>query len=550
MDRPSDISAEPNKAPSDPPLAEERRVAALAGAADNGPILVAVFHLPSLQIAHMNRTGRDWLNRLEDAPGASYTLRDVFAVGSIDRLEREILVHARVLGEWRGTCKLRDAWGSGFPVDAVFTRESGDLLSLSAVRHLGSDDLGGISDRELLQALLETSSDTIYFKDVNSRFVRVSRSLALKDGNTDTTALIGKTDFDRFDVSHAQQAFDDEQAIMRSGEPITDLEEKLVWPDGRVRWASTSKMPLRDRGGRIVGTFGITRDITARRSAEEERKEMEVRLGLAQKMESIGRLAAGVAHEINTPLQFVADNSGFLQTAFAQIAQAIKAHRWLLAIAKDSSTFTEVVREVEAAEEKAESDYLFSEIPKVLEQNLEGIGRISRIVASLKEFSHPGTGRASADLNRVVETAATVSRHEWRYVADIVKDFDPKLPPISCFLDELNQALLNLIVNAAHAIAGRKDGVRGTITLRTRRDGDWAVVEVGDTGCGIPPEIHNRIFDPFFTTKEVGRGTGQGLTQVHSVVVRTHKGEIDFTSEVGRGTTFRLKLPLRAPIED
>ena len=168
-------------------------------------------------------------------------------------------------------------------------------------------------------------------------------------------------------------------------------------------------------------------------------------------------------------------------------------------------------------------------------------------MSSLKEYSHPNQAeRSGANLNKAIETVVAVSRHEWKYVADVVTEFDPKLPQVDCVLDEINQAVLNLVINAAHAIgdAIKQRGLkRGTITIRTRQEPGWAVVEVEDTGTGIPPEVRNKIFDPFFTTKGIGKGTGQGLAIVQAVIVKGHSGKIDFITEVGKGTTFRIFLP-------
>jgi signal transduction histidine kinase len=177
--------------------------------------------------------------------------------------------------------------------------------------------------------------------------------------------------------------------------------------------------------------------------------------------------------------------------------------------------------------------------------------RISRIVRSLKEFSHPGgSDVGAADLNRAIETTLAVSRHEWKYVAEAETDLDPDLPLVRCVIDEINQAVLNLVVNAAHAVedANAKLGrERGLITVRTRKCGEYAVIEVQDTGTGIPAKVRGSLFDPFFTTKDVGRGTGQGLAIAQAVVVQNHQGRIEFDTVEGEGTTFRLMLPL--PVE-
>ncbi len=411
-------------------------------------------------------------------------------------------------------------------------------------------DVPSVSDHELLQALLETLPESVFFKDLEGRYLRVSRALARKAGRRDPRELIGLTDFDRFTAEHARPAYENEQRIIRSGQSIVDLEEKETWQDGRVTWVSSTKLPLRDRAGRIVGTFGISRDITERKRAERENRELQVQLQLAQKLESIGRLAAGIAHEVNTPNQFITDNTRFLEGAFSQLAALLQVHRALREAAAGHPALAELAKAAADAEKERELDYLLGEIPRTIGQTLDGLGRVARIVRSLKEFSHPGDSRRTpVDLNHVIDTAVNVSRHEWKYVAEVVTDLDPALPPVPCVVDEFSQVILNLVINAAHAIESalktRPGGPsRGTITIRTRHDEAHAFVEVEDTGAGIPEEIRPRIFDPFFTTKEVGKGSGQGLAIVRNVIVKRHQGAVDFSSEVGRGTTFRIRLPL------
>jgi signal transduction histidine kinase len=177
---------------------------------------------------------------------------------------------------------------------------------------------------------------------------------------------------------------------------------------------------------------------------------------------------------------------------------------------------------------------------------------LASIVGAMKEFSHPGSRqKKSVDLNHAIESTLTVSRNEWKYVADVVMDFDADLPPVLCLPSDINQAVLNLVVNAAHAIgqtARNNARGKGTITVRTRCDGDCVEIRVQDTGPGIPEEIRDRVFDPFFTTKEVGQGSGQGLAIVHSIVVARHGGTIGFHSKMGRGTTFILRLPIGAAV--
>ncbi|MDB5312818.1 MAG: putative Signal transduction histidine kinase [Gemmataceae bacterium] len=270
-----------------------------------------------------------------------------------------------------------------------------------------------------------------------------------------------------------------------------------------------------------------------------ERKQLEEQLKQAQKLESIGQLAAGVAHEINTPVQYIGDNTNFLAGAFRDLGAVLALYR---AAGDDPARWREADRE--AAE--ADLDYLLDEAPRAIAQTLDGVRHVARIVQAMKEFAHPGMEeKVPVDLNHAVETVITVARNEWKYVADLETDLDPVLPAVPGLPGELNQVLLNLLVNAAHAVqaAGRSSADKGRITITTRPAAGGVEVSVADTGCGIPEAIRHRVFDPFFTTKPVGRGTGQGLAIAHAVVVQRHGGTISLESELGRGTTFVVRLP-------
>ena len=282
-------------------------------------------------------------------------------------------------------------------------------------------------------------------------------------------------------------------------------------------------------------------DITAR-------KQVELQLRQAQKMESIGQLAAGIAHEINTPTQFVGDNVQFLQQTWRELQSVFDL---LPRAADELSTQTPpspLAEEFAAALDAADLAYVCEEVPQAVAQSLDGVKRVAQIVRAMKEFSHPGAeSKTAVDLNRAVETTVTVARNEWKYVAEVETDLAPDLPPVPCLPGEINQVLLNLLVNAAHAIAdviGAQPETKGSITLRTRQVDEWVEIRVEDTGRGIPPEIQDRIFEPFFTTKDVGKGTGQGLALAHTVVVRKHGGQIRCESTPDEGATFVVRLPL------
>lgn len=327
------------------------------------------------------------------------------------------------------------------------------------------------------------------------------------------------------------------------------LEYRMQHRDGTWRVFETHANPVVNERGEVKHLVIVARDITERTKADEERRQMEVQLRHAQKMESIGQLAAGIAHEINTPTQYIGDNTQFVQDSFRDVTALLEAHNLLLRAAKQEAVLPEIVADVEAAAAAADMEYLAEEIPKAIDQSLQGVKRVAKIVGAMKEFSHPGsTEMTSIDLNRAIESTLTVATSEWKYLAEMVTDFDPSLPPVACLPGEFNQVILNMVVNASHAIGdviGDGSQGKGTITISTRLVGESVEVRIRDTGTGMPEHIRERVFDPFFTTKGVGRGTGQGLAIAHSVIVDKHGGTIQVESEVGQGTTFILRVPIQ-----
>jgi signal transduction histidine kinase len=277
-------------------------------------------------------------------------------------------------------------------------------------------------------------------------------------------------------------------------------------------------------------------------------RTLELQLLQAQKLESIGQLAAGIAHEINTPMQFVYDNIEFLSDCSDKLFAVVETYQQNLNATGPQKSWQERSSEVNRVIQETRFDHIRREVPNAIRESLEGIQRVINIVRAMKEFSHPGQEeRVGVDLNNAVCSTMTITRNRWKYAAELELDLDPDLPPLRCVPAEINQVLLNLIVNAADAIVekiGDNTGRKGVITVRTRRDRDQIVIVVADTGCGIPDEIRNRIFDPFFTTKEVGKGTGQGLAICYNVVVNKHHGRLDVESTPGVGTRFTVSLPL------
>ena len=291
------------------------------------------------------------------------------------------------------------------------------------------------------------------------------------------------------------------------------------------RTVCTSKVPLRDENGEVIGIIGVGFDITERKLAEQ-------RLAASEHLESIGRLAAGVAHEINTPIQYLNDSVYFIRDAM----QDLLAHNAKLAAALPVPP---------EADEDIED--LKRELPPALDRVVDGLARIAEIVRSMKEFSHVDQREMSRiDLNRAINSTLVIARSEYKYIAELKTDFQD-LPLVTCHGGQVNQVVLNLVVNAAHAIADKNKAQgtteKGLITVTTRIEDGFAVISIGDTGGGIPEAIRKRIFEPFFTTKEVGRGTGQGLSIAHNVI-KAHGGKLDFVTEIGKGTTFNVRLPL------
>ncbi len=520
-----------------------------------------------------------------------------------------------------------------------------------------------VEQRRVLQNVLSNIPQGVFWKDREGVFLGGSQRLADALGVTSPDDVIGRTDFDFMSRDQAEWYRSCDIDVMETGEPMLNFEEPIVGADGSVRSLLTSKVPLRNDAGRVIGVLGIFTDITELKEQQasirrlaaavdqvregivvtdsegtieyvnpavqaitgyevaeligqnprilssgqmpaehytelwdtirgggtwngrfinrrkdgslyeeettispvrdedgnivqyvgvkrdiSERTRMEAQLRQAQRLESIGALAAGIAHEINTPIQYVGDNVRFLQDSFRDLVGTIDA---VAALARESrrdgpspaalcDALEEALRRIGAAE-------LSQDVPAAIEQTLAGVSQVTTIVRSMKEFAHPARDRRPTDLNRAVTNTVAIARNEWKHVAEVRFDLDPAAPCVEWVPAELNQVVLNLVVNAAQALAETRRETLGTITVRTRTDGKEARLEVADDGPGIPDEIRERIFDPFFTTKEPGKGTGQGLSIVHRLVVETYGGAIELASERGRGTTFTLRVPALAP---
>jgi len=524
-------------------------------------------------------------------------------------------------------------------------------------------------ERDLLRILLDHIPDCIYFKDTESRFLRINQAQANLIGVKEPAEALGRSDADYFDAAVFQKTRADEQRILQTGEPLTGSIERIT-RNGLTWWVTASKVRVRDEAQNTDLIVGISRDMTewkrtvekleeseeslrllfaaiphavwvydveSRRflkvneaacrrygySTEEfetirvddlhppadasrlreilarlwdcadpvlpegawqhrtragdlieveiharmlrfkecqailavmqdvtDRKRLELELLTSQRLEAVGHLAAGIAHEINTPIQFVGDNLHFLHDVFADRQAALEKfdsqlHQGVLA----GDTPGSILELWEQAQQASDMEYLATEVPNALKQSLDGVERIATIVRAMKAFAHPGQKeKVAADLNKALADTLTVARNELKYVADVETDFGD-LPPVVCHLADLNQVFLNLLVNAAQAIGAvmKESGVKGRIRVKTRADGDCVTVSISDTGCGIPEAIKSLVFDQFFTTKEVGHGTGQGLALARSIVVEKHGGRIAFGPNLPQGTTFVVSVPIGQP---
>jgi signal transduction histidine kinase len=344
------------------------------------------------------------------------------------------------------------------------------------------------------------------------------RELQTRFGDTDAI-LVVKKPFSQVELAQAAQALTTKWRLQREARAQVGELESAV----RARTAQ-----LEAANGKLADEL-----------AWRDRVETEMRV--SQRLEAVGQLAAGIAHEINNPLQYVGDHLEFVSDATADLLALIGRIHACLGHHGNSP----VAIDARLVFESIDIPYMSRELPGALEAIQGGIQRITSIVRAMKELSHPGTRDAQvADINRAIESALEISVNSYRCVAELEKHLAP-LPPVTCFIAELGQVFLNLIINAAQAMEGQ---TRGKLVVTSALDGDHVAISVSDTGGGIPPEIQQRIFDPFFTTKELGHGTGQGLSIARTIIVDRHAGSLSFASVAGRGTTFVIRIPIAGPM--
>ena len=316
--------------------------------------------------------------------------------------------------------------------------------------------------------------------------------------------------------------------------------------DGKPFWSLMTVLPVFDTQGGLINLISSQQDITELKEAKNERFQLKRELRQSQKLEALGSLAGGIAHEINTPIQYIGDNLRFIQEATEELMAIVDIQSQLLERIASIGVSAEIISNYHKEYEQKDVNFLRKELPLAAQQSIDGVQQVANIVSAMKEFTHPTCKEmAPVDINRVVERSVTVCRSEWKYLAELEFALDERLPKVLADEGSLNQVVLNLIVNAAHAI-GERELNMGRITIRTEQVDDQIRLSVEDTGVGIPDEIKHQIFEPFFTTKDSGQGTGQGLAIAHQVVVDRHGGKINVDSKMGKGTTIIIELPIRS----
>ena len=394
-------------------------------------------------------------------------------------------------------------------------------------------DVEALEARERLEAMLEFAPAFILTVNEHGCIDYINRTLPQHDKKE----VIGSSWLPYFPKEQHAMMEAALKTVFETGE-IQHYEVATPGPDGSLIWFDSQMGPIRTHGA-TVGAVLVSQDVT-------ERKRAQAELLAGRHMALLGTLAAGVAHEINTPIQFLGDNIAFLRDASRDLLELLDQLAELRRAASEWRPLEQAIIAAVDAEKAADLPYLRANMPAAFDNCIDGLARVRTIVQSLKDFAHPSEERmVAADLNRAVQSCLTIAVNEYKYVADLETHFE-ELPLVTCHASEINQAVLNIVVNAAHAI---EDVVRGTnqkglITVRTRREGPMAVIAISDTGTGIPESIRSRVFDPFFTTKEVGKGTGQGLAIAWSTVKKRHSGELTFDTEPGKGTTFFIQLPI------
>jgi PAS domain S-box-containing protein len=413
-------------------------------------------------------------------------------------------------------------------------------LTAEVARHREAEEAKSRAD-QLFRSIAENSADLIAVVDQSGHRIY---------NNPTYERMLGYTPEElKSTVSYQQIHPDDRAVVTQAAQRALEtgvgesVEYRMQRKDGTFITLESHGSFIRDSKGEIQAFVISARDVSARRMAMQ-----------TEKLSAIGQLAAGIAHELNTPVQYISDNITFIGESWSQLESAVMlsvapVHAAAAAAAAAAGASGSDSAVTTGAAPPADWEWLRQEVPRAIAQSREGIRRMSKILGAMRRFSHTGGGeREHVDLNEALDATLTVVQNQIKHLASVETDYQADLPRVECYSDELNQVFLNLIVNAAHAIrdaSAMQGRPRGKLTLRTRQMGEMVQIDVQDNGTGIPLPARAHVFDPFFTTKQVGEGTGQGLSICHDIVVHKHHGKIWFDTEIDKGTTFFVTVPIR-----
>ena len=496
------------------------------------------------------------IDRLDSSHQTPRALRDVYNLESFETLLKSIQEHLGQDRVWRG--------------EALLHGVSGEMIPVSQQIHLHDDPSTGLNFVSLVIrdiAKLKKTQETLQKQEEFYRLITENTSdlISLFDSSGDNiysspsyNRLLGfsSSDLESQGIYNYIHKDDRERvrnivrSTIQSGKEVI-LRYRMMNKSETVLHFEATTGGIRKNKGHLERLIFVSRDITAQVQQREERRLLQLHHLHAQKMESIGQLAAGVAHEMNTPIQYFGDNLRFIRDSFSDLASILKSYYKHLQSSLNDSNHPLTQNHLYRMWDDLDTEFLLEEIPKSIDQSLKGVSNLAHIVGAMKEFSHPGTdNKIPLDINTAIENTLTIARNEWKYIADISLDLDYQLPQINCLPDEILQMLLNLVINACHAIEekGLVSGQKGSIKIATKevelQSQRFVELRLSDSGVGIPAEARDRIFEPFFTTKPVGKGTGQGLAIVHNVVIDKHSGQLHVESKESEGTTFVVCLPI------
>ena len=510
------------------------------------------------EVYYANSTAQKVLGIIDLVASVAQTprsLRDVYTPETFETLLKSIQEHLGQDRVWRGEALLHGVSGEIIPVsqqihlhDDPSTGLKFVSLVISGYRYAQKTQETLQKQEEFYRLITENTSDLISLFDSNGDNIYSSPSYHRLLGFSSSDLEI-QGFYNYIHEDDRERVRNIVRSTIQSGKEVI-LRYRMMNKSETILHFEATTGGIRKDKGHFQRLILVSRDITAQEQQREERRLVQLHHLHAQKMESIGQLAAGVAHEMNTPIQYFGDNLRFIRDSFSDLSLILKSYYNYFQNNLDEGYDHPKQNQFEQMWKEFDTEFLLKEIPKSIDQSLKGVSNLAHIVGAMKEFSHPGTdNKIPLDINSAIENTLTIARNEWKYIADISLDLDYKLPLVNCLPDEILQMLLNLVINACHAIEekGLVSGQKGSINIATKeielQGQKFVELRLSDSGVGIPAEARNRIFEPFFTTKPVGKGTGQGLAIVHNVVIDKHSGQLHVESKENEGTTFVVCLP-------